>query len=163
MPGKHDCQPGAVVVGPYRYLLWRAWNAKLPRLLWILLNPSTADECVDDPTLRRVLGFSRSYGFGGLEVVNLFALRSPHPRALTQVVDPVGPENDMYIREAVGRASKIVAAWGSFGTLYRRGHSILAQIDCPIYCLGITKNGSPRHPLYLRHDRALRSFSLGKG
>ena len=78
MPGKHDCQPGAVVVGPYRYLLWREWNAKLPRLLWILLNPSTADERVDDPTLRRVLGFSRSYGFGGLEVVNLFALRSPH-------------------------------------------------------------------------------------
>src|SRR2546421_6723193 len=146
MPGKHDCRSGAVVVGPYRYLLWREWNAKLPRLLWILLNPSTADERVDDPTLRRVLGFSQSYGFGGLEVVNLFALRSPHPRALTQVVDPVGPENDMYIREAVGRASKIVAAWGSFGTLYRRGDRIPSHIELSLLFPGITKKRRPPPP-----------------
>lgn len=158
MQGKHDIQSGAVVVDPYRYLLWRAWNPKLPRLLWILLNPSIADECVDDPTLRRILGFSQSFGFGGIEVVNLFALRSSDPRVLTMMVDPVGPENDSYIRESVGRTEKIVAAWGSFGRLYRRDHRILAQIDRPIYCLGITRDGDPRHPLYLRRDTPLCSF-----
>lgn len=160
MSGEYASQSGAVVVGPYRYLLWRVWNPDLPRLLWILLNPSTADESSDDPTLRRVQGFSQSFGYGGLEVVNLFALRSPDPRALAQIVDPVGPENDRYIRGAVVRATKIIAAWGNYRMLYGRDHWILSQIAGPIFCLGITRNGNPRHPLYLRGDTVLRSFPL---
>ena len=162
MQGDYISQSGAVVVGPYRYLLWRAWNPRLPRVLWILLNPSTADERVDDPTLRRLHSFSQHFGFGGLEVVNLFALRSTDPRALARMVDPIGPENDDYIREAGVRATKIIAAWGSYGTLYGRDHYILAQIASPIFCLGITRNGNPRHPLYLRGDTALCSFPLDR-
>lgn len=160
MSGEYASQSGAVVIGPYRYLLWRVWNPDLPLLLWILLNPSTADESSNDPTLRRVQGFSQSFGYGGLEVVNLFALRSPDPRALAQIVDPVGPENDRYIRGAVVRATKIIAAWGNYRMLYRRDHWILSQIAGPIFCLGITRNGNPRHPLYLRGDTVLRSFPL---
>lgn len=160
MSGEYASQSGAVVIGPYRYLLWRVWNPDLPRLLWILLNPSTADESSNDPTLRRVQGFSQSFGYGGLEVVNLFALRSPDPRALAQIVDPVGPENDRYIRGAVVRATKIIAAWGNYRMLYGRDHWILSQIAGPIFCLGITRNGNPRHPLYLRGDTVLRSFPL---
>lgn len=160
MPGEYASQSGAVVIGPYRYLLWRVWNPDLPRLLWILLNPSTADESSDDPTLRRVHGFSQSFGYGGLEVVNLFALRSPDPRALAQIVDPVGPENDRYIREAVARATKIIAAWGNYRMLNGRDHWILSQIAGPIFCLGITRHGNPRHTLYLRGDAVLHSFPL---
>ena len=160
MSGDYVSQSGAVVVDPYRYLLWRFWNPDLPHLLWILLNPSTADERGDDPTLRRVHGFSQRFGFGGLEVVNLFALRSADPRALARMVDPVGPENDDYIREAVARAAKIIVAWGSYGALNARDHCILAQLASPVFCLGITRNGNPRHPLYLQGDTALRSFPL---
>lgn len=162
MPEKHGYQSGAVVIDPYRYLLWREWNPKLPRLLWILLNPSTADKHVDDPTLRRILGFSQRFGFGGLEIVNLFALRSSDPKALAHVADPVGPENDGYIREAIARSTKIVAAWGSFGMLYERDRNVLAQIDRPTFCLGITRNGNPCHPLYLQRDTVLRSLPNGR-
>jgi hypothetical protein len=162
LPVKNAGQSGAVVVGPYRYLLWRVWSPGSPRLLWILLNPSRADSCVDDPTLRRILGFSHSFGFGGIEVVNLFALRSPDPGILTRVSDPVGPENDRYIREALERAAKIVVAWGSNGRLHDRDNEILAQIDRSIYCLGVTRDGYPRHPLYLCRDIPLRSFPTSK-
>lgn len=151
---------GAVIVGPYRYLLWRVWNPTVPRLLWILLNPNTADEERDDPTLRRITGFSRTFGFGGLEVVNLFALRSPDPAALAQARDPIGPENDLTIRAAAARATTVVAAWGNAGTLYGRDHAVLAQLTGPLFCLGLTRSGSPRHPLYLPGTSALCPFCI---
>ena len=104
---------GAIIEGAYRYLLWRTWNAALPRALWILLNPSTADERIDDRTLRRCRGFTASWRFGGLEVVNLFALRTPYPRDLYKAADPVGAANDRHIIAAAKRATCIVLAWGS--------------------------------------------------
>ncbi len=150
---------GAVINGPYRYLLWRHWNEGQSRLLWIMLNPSVADEQVNDPTLRRLVGFSRSFGFGGLDVVNLFALRSSSPKALTKASDAIGPENDRYIQEAVARADKIVVAWGNEGAFCGRARTVLARIDRPLLCLGMTKSGYPRHPLFVNAHTELCLFS----
>jgi hypothetical protein len=144
--------------GPYRYLLWRLWDPGLPRLLWVMLNPSTADEAANDPTLRRILGFSHASGFGSLEVVNLFAWRSPSPRALLCAPDAVGPENDRYIREAVTRAGKVVAAWGNEGARGGRERTVLSLISRPVFCLGTTGLGHPRHPLYVKAQTELRPW-----
>src|SRR5262249_32293760 len=106
---------GAVISGDgrYRYSLTRRWG-RGPRALWIMLNPSRADREVDDPTIRRCIGFSGSWGYGAMEVVNLYALRTPEPRLLRRHPDPVGPENDGWITRASRRATEIVLAWGAF-------------------------------------------------
>jgi hypothetical protein len=107
---------GAIIEGAYRYLLWRIWDRSLPRALRILLNPSMADERIDDRTLRRCKAFSASWRFGGLEIVNLFALRAPYPRNLCQFTYPVGEENDQHISAAARRATCIVLTWGAHGS-----------------------------------------------
>src|SRR4051812_37498054 len=98
---------GAITEGAYRYLLWRTWDASRPCALWILLNPSLADAQTDDHTLRRCKAFSASWQFGGLEVVNLFAFRTPYPRDLHRATDPVGEDNDNHIAAAIKRATCI--------------------------------------------------------
>ncbi len=153
-----DQQHGAVINGPYRYLLWRTWDPEQPRLLWVMLNPSTADETMNDPTLRRIFGFSCASGFGGLEVVNLFALRSPSPKALLLAPDAIGPENDRYIQEAVVRASKVIVAWGNEGARDGRNTTVLSLISGPVFCLGTTSLGHPRHPLYVKARAELCPF-----
>src|SRR5262249_6763346 len=95
----------------YRYALQRRW-ADGPAVCWVMLNPSSADEHRDDPTIRRCVGFSQSWGYAGLVAVNLFASRTPDPAALWSVADPVGPGNDAAIRGAAAGASLVVAAWG---------------------------------------------------
>jgi hypothetical protein len=155
---------GATVRGPYRYRLWRTWDPSGPCLLWILLNPSLADAQTDDPTLRRCRAFSRAWGYGGLEIVNLFAYRTPYPDVLRQVADPVGPENDDYIVTAAQRAAGIVLAWGCHGRSRNRDSAVLAllarQYVPPLRCLGLTRAGCPRHPLYIRTDVNLMLFPL---
>lgn len=144
---------GAIIVGMHRYLLWRTWDTTRPRHLWVLLNPSTADATSDDPTLRRCAGFSRDWGYGGLEMVNLFALRATDPRELLRAEEPIGSENDRYIAAAAARAAGIVVAWGARGTLLRRDQAVLALLSrhaaCPLHCLGTTRKDCPRHPLYV--------------
>lgn len=147
--GETFLESGAFFDGSYRYLLWRIWDAQLPRVLWILLNPSTADASQNDPTLRRLIGFSRSFGFGSLEVVNLFALCSSTPDALRGIIDAVGPDNDRYIQEALARTSTVIVAWGNRGTLANREKTVLSLIRKPISCLGTTFSGHPKHPLYV--------------
>lgn len=149
---------GAVIVA-YRYRLWRTWDAARPRLLWVLLNPSTADGQADDPTLRRCIGFSEDWGYGGLEIVNLFALRTPHPQDLYRAPDPVGSENDQYIAAAASRAAGIIVAWGEQGTYRQRDRAVLALLSQhsaqPLRCLGLSRTGSPRHPLRLARSTHL--------
>ena len=145
---------GAIVRGCYRYLLWREWDANRSRLLWILLNPSLADAATEDPTLGRCVAFSRLWGYGGLEIVNLFAYRSPYPSDLLHAADPVGPENDQFISDAAQRASGVLLAWGQRGRYLQRDRAVLAlfagqQMLAP-QCLGLTKVGCPRHPLYVK-------------
>lgn len=162
-PAPPASQPdGATVAGAYRYLLWRTWDAARPRLLWVLFNPSTADASREDPTLHRCRGFSRTWGYGGLEVVNLFAFRTPHPRDLLRAADPIGPENDAYLAAAVARAPAIVAAWGAHGGYRQRDRDVLALLARhaaqPFLCLGTLQNGCPRHPLYLPGDASPTAY-----
>lgn len=161
-----ECQPAAFTgatispCGRYRYSLKRQWgplDADGP-VVWIMLNPSTADADTDDPTIRACREFSRRWGKSALEVVNLFALRSPKPSALAIDHDPVGPDNDLWIDTAIRRASLVVAAWGAHGTLLGRHWDvkrIIASTGCRARCLGLTKAGQPRHPLYVRRTRDL--------
>lgn len=92
---------GATIIGNYRYNLWRVWDEQLPRVLWVMLNPSTADASQSDPTLRRILDFSKQWGYGSLEVVNLYAWRSPDPKTLLSASDPVGSFNNQHIIRSV--------------------------------------------------------------
>lgn len=133
--------------GTYRYELRRTW-ASGPVCGWIMCNPSTADAQADDPTIRRCVGFARSWGYAGIVVRNLYALRATDPRLLARHADPVGPDNDSSLMDAV--ANEItVCAWGGHG---RRGdpvRSALADAGAALHFLAVTRAGVPRHPLYL--------------
>lgn len=133
----------------YRYRLWRQWDSSLPWALFCGLNPSTADEAVDDPTIRREIGFAKLWGFGGLYKVNAFGYRSTDPRGLASAADPIGPDNDWSIAEAAAMCEVRIAAWGADKAVTpARVKALLAALG-PCYCLGTTKAGHPKHPLYL--------------
>lgn len=144
---------GAHIEGHYRYRLWRRWEEG-PEVVFVLLNPSTADGAVDDPTLRRCIGFARRWGMGGLQVVNLFALRATDPRALREAGDPVGPLNDQVLHEVAGNAARVVYGWGNHGVLFGRGEAVWRSLGSG-QCFGLTAVGQPRHPLYVRGDASL--------
>jgi len=143
---------GAIIDGRFRYLLWRTvGEASNGTVLFIMLNPSTADAQVDDPTLRRCMVFARTWGFARLEVCNLFALRTPDPAVLKRSRGAVGPKNDAYIRQACARASLIVAAWGTNGGHRNRAENVsrLLEPQHQLFALRLTRTGHPAHPLYL--------------
>jgi hypothetical protein len=147
--------------GRYRYALSRRWAPGGAGVAFVLLNPSTADAVRDDPTLRRCIGFARAWGYASLEVVNLFAWRATHPEALRASPAPVGPENDGYLLAAARRAARVVLAWGVHGTLDGRDRAVcdlLAQAGRPLECLGITRDGHPRHVLYLPREAQPQPF-----
>jgi len=139
--------------GRYRYRLWRRWDRSRPAIAFCMLNPSTADARRDDPTIRRCIAFARDWGYGGVEVVNIFALRATDPRALRSARDPVGPRNDAFMLRAAAR-SPVVIAWGIHGALRDRGSTALRLFGprARLLALGRTRSGAPRHPLYLRRD-----------
>ena len=118
-----------------------------------MLNPSTADAEIDDPTIRRCKSFAQREGCSTLEVVNLYAYRATDPKQLWQVFDPIGPENDRYISEAVARADVVIAAWGAHAKRLR-AKSVARHIP-DAFALGFTIQGVPRHPLYLKSDAPL--------
>lgn len=136
--------------GTYRYSLTRRWGAGRP-VVFVMLNPSTADAEVDDATVRRCIGYARARAYGALEVVNLFALRATDPLKLELVTfDPVGPENDAYILDATRRAALVVVAWGVHGSLRDRDRAVMDLFGGRrVWCLGVTKDGFPRHPVRL--------------
>jgi hypothetical protein len=124
--------------------------------MFIGLNPSTANELEDDPTIRRCMKFAHSWGYGSLVMANLFAFRSTDPENLTTAPDPIGPENDRFLSTLSSEAGIIVAGWGVNGTLMDRAEhvlNLLRQAGKEIHCLGVTKHGLPRHPLYLSKAR----------
>ncbi len=159
---EHYCNSGAIFdrTNTYRYTLWRVWSPDHPRITFIMLNPSTANEQRNDPTISRCIAFARHRGFGALEVVNLFACKATYPRDLLKVANPVGEENDRFLTQALSRSSCIVAAWGIKGTLMDRDKQILQLLEHRqhVYCLGMTRGGHPRHPLYVKGDTGLAAF-----
>ncbi len=134
----------------YRYALWRRWSDG-PQLLFVMLNPSTASETANDPTIRRCIGFARAWGYGALAVGNLFAWRTPSPARLRRARGPVGGPNDDWLVQLRDASSMTVAAWGNHGALHGRDRIVRALLGDP-HVLGLTAAGAPRHPLYARAD-----------
>lgn len=143
----------------YRYLLTRQWGEALEgkTVNFIGLNPSTATATVDDPTVRRCIGFARSWNAQRLVVTNIFAFRSTDPRRLrAHTVDPVGDENDRHLLEQARAADLVVACWGAHGTFMNRGAYVNHLLrDLEVQCFGLTISGQPKHPLYLPADSSL--------
>lgn len=145
--------------GQYRYLLTRIWGDPLNLVTWIMLNPSTADANIDDPTIRRCIGFARHWGYDGIRVANLYAYRATDPKALWATNHPVGWLNDLYLALALESAHQydtpVVAAWGANAKPDRIAQFLELPNAERTQALGVTKDGQPRHPLYLRADSIL--------
>jgi hypothetical protein len=135
----------------WRYVLWRRWDRQLDQAMFIGLNPSTADEREDDPTIRRCIRFAKDWGYGGLLMMNAFAFRATDPKNMKAAKDPIGPRNDEALKFRQAQVGLIVAAWGAHCSPQRE-LEVCEIIQRPIHCLGKTKSGSPKHPLYLRAD-----------
>jgi len=145
--------------GRYRYRLYREW-AKSERMpvLWVMLNPSTADASIDDPTIRRCMAFSKAWGYGAMWVGNIFAIRSTDPSILADVgaEQARGPDNSRHVLAMCHESALVVCAWGVHG-----GTHIPSFLQCPggLWHLGLTKGRAPRHPLYVKGSTELRAFT----
>lgn len=149
-------QAGSAVFSPcrkYRYILWRRWGADWDKnyAMFIGLNPSTADETLDDPTIRRCVGYAKAWGYSGLCMANLFAYRATDPKDMLGVASPVGEENDAHLLKHSEAAGIVIAAWGNHGTHGAR-HLQVKRMISNLHCLKITKTGMPGHPLYLSKE-----------
>lgn len=147
--------------GKYRYSLDRYWDSR-DKVLFVMLNPSTADGSEDDATIRRCIGFAKSWGYGGLYVVNLFAFRATKIKDLKAADDPVGPENEQYIKRACGLTSEVICAWGVHGGFKGQDRAVMNWLKeagtVHPRALKITKSGYPGHPLYLPKTSARVPF-----
>lgn len=148
--------------GKYRYELHRIWSLEVKRLvLWIMLNPSTADEFNDDPTIRRCINFSKAWGYDGLMIGNVYALRSTDPRGLWLDDDPIGIHNYQHLTSMAQTAELIVAGWGGMAIKTDAELAVNAlTVNKPLHCLVINKDGSPKHPLYVRGDQQPRVYRM---
>jgi hypothetical protein len=157
---------GAFIEGPYRWKLWRRWNETGPWVVFIMLNPSTADGNDDDPTIISCVGIADALGAGGIIVVNMYAWRATDREELGKVPDPVGYKNDVNIGDAVQYAKEtggqVICAWGASDYAAERApyvkNLLKTVFHVPLVCLKRTKSGAPGHPLFLK--RTLRPFPL---
>lgn len=145
----------------YRYALWRIWDASKPLVMFIGLNPSTANESSDDPTIRRVIAISKNLGFGGVYMMNLFAFVSTDPKALLfNQHEKVGYQNNNYLKQVSQKCDKVFFAWGNF-EVNGRDTEVISMFP-NAFALFINKNGSPKHPLYCKADIQPVPFSNQK-
>lgn len=144
----------------YRYSLWREWIGGDGYAMFVGLNPSTADETQDDPTIRRCVAFAQAWGYAGLCMTNLFAFRATEPKDMRSAPSPIGPENDSVLLAAASNAGVIVAAWGVNGTHMGRDAEVRELLP-DMHVLALTKDGHPGHPLYLR--KTLTPVPIGSG
>lgn len=156
---------GAVLspCGVYRYSLWRVWDETLPLCVFVMLNPSTADDVENDATITRCQERARRLGFGGLWVVNLFALRSKDRSALRRVSDPVGPANDDAILEAARKSKVVICAWGKDGNFKGRAVEVLEllkKVGVKVTALAVNGDGTPAHPLYLDYSLEPQPYAV---
>lgn len=138
----------------YRYQLSRIWDEDKPKVLFIMLNPSTADSRIDDPTIRRVINFATSWGYGGVFVGNLYAFRSTDPKNLKTAEDPIGPDNIQHIQIMLGLTEKVIYAWGN----NKNEPQWLRELVETPYCIDVSTKGIPKHPLYLKKDLEPKLF-----
>lgn len=139
----------------YRYTLTRVWEPLGQKALFVMLNPSTATEVQNDPTVERCERRARALGFGSFRVTNIFAFRATDPKIMRAAADPVGPENDAAIREGADWADQVVCAWGTHGAHLGRGpvvEALLRRSGASLYHLGLSKDGHPKHPLYIGYE-----------
>lgn len=143
----------ADIRGDYRYSLTRVWDPTLPTITFVLLNPSTANAEQLDPTLRLCVGFAKRDGYGGMVIISLYAFRTKDPKVLLAAADPVGPENDSVLGNLTGI---VVAGWGANASAKRvaQAMAVLPQL----HTIGVTSDGHPRHPLYVRADAPLMKW-----
>lgn len=153
--------PGAIFSDDrtYRYALFRTWDQSKTFVMFVGLNPSTADENTDDPTIRRCIGFAKDWGFGGICMTNLFAIRATDPKVMLAAADPIGGLNDFWLQTLSSCAGQIVAAWGVHGSHMGRDKYVFNRLP-PMVCLGTTKHWHPRHPLYVRKDAVLQPLVM---
>lgn len=152
-----DCQQ-------FRYKLWRRWNNALPWQIWVMLNPSTADADVDDPTIKRLIKRATAGGFGGLAVFNLYCFRATDPSDLWQADDPCGPEGIKHMLQIQPMANcpeggQIVCGWGENAKKSRVAiftEYLAKEMGCQLHCLDVTKYGQPVHPLYQPYSKTPR-------
>ncbi|WP_424967979.1 DUF1643 domain-containing protein [Dinoroseobacter sp. S375] len=145
----------------YRYALTRIWEPEGGRILFVMLNPSTATEVQNDPTVERCERRARALGYGGFRVCNIFAWRDTDPKAMRAAADPVGPANDAAILEGAEWAETVLCAWGTHGAHLDRGPAVarlLRQTDRPLTHLGLSKAGHPKHPLYISYSEHPRPW-----
>lgn len=142
----------------YRYKLSREWDSSRKKVLFICLNPSTADEKTDDRTVTRCMDFAKRWGFGGIMMGNLFAYRSTDKRQIYACDDPIGPENDMHLKDMAEDAGLIVAAWGNDGGFMNRS-SVIRKMFANMKCLQINASGEPKHPLYVVATKELIDYN----
>jgi hypothetical protein len=154
---EHD-RPACEICNVYRYELRRVWEPSRPLMVWVMLNPSTADAEVDDATVEKCMRFAKAWGYGGMIILNCYALRARHPEELAEHPDPVGPENDAYL-ERIDPALMVVCAWGATGV---RGPEVVAKlikIGVVPHHLELTRGGQPWHPLFLKETLMPRVLS----
>jgi len=149
----------------YRYALHREWDDNLPMVFFIMLNPSTADGEIDDPTIRRCVAFAKSWGFGSMSVGNLFGFRATDPRELLKAEDPMGPENAKWNEVAADVAEMVVCAWGNAPILkamqkrYGKAYQPLSGLG-QLHYIDLANDGTPKHPLYLRGDLQPKKYEV---
>lgn len=141
----------------YRFSLYRRWKKLGKEILFICLNPSTADETTNDPTVRRCINLAKGWGYRGVWVGNIFALRATNPLELYKVYDPIGRENDLALKKMADRCIEVVFAWGNHGRFLNRGQQVSSMIGSG-QCFGVNQSGEPRHPLYLPRDVQLIEY-----
>jgi len=143
----------------YRYALWRTWDGSKPFVLFVGLNPSTADETTDDATLTRCINFAKSWGYGGVCMANLFAYRATQPSDMKTAKDPIGLDNNSWLEKLGNDAGIVVAAWGNDGAFLGRSQQIKTLLPT-LHYLKMNKSGEPAHPLYLPAKLTPQSMNL---
>ncbi|WP_300032622.1 DUF1643 domain-containing protein [uncultured Roseobacter sp.] len=152
--------------GAYRYQLRRTWSPEGKKVNFIMLNPSVADEVRNDPTVARCEARARALGFGAFSVTNIFAWRDTDPAQLRKVGEPVGPDNDKTLLTVAGWADTVIAAWGVHGAHLDRGRTVVEMLrgaGIGLHHMGLTKQGHPRHPLYLPYTAQPELWDVASG
>ena len=148
----------------HRLQLWREWDSNLPKVLFIMLNPSTADHEQDDPTLRRCIDFTKQWGYGGLYIGNLYSLRAADPMTLLKVSKFSHRGNYKHVSTMAQQCQLVVCAWGNYPIIKKLGIplNIFKQLNQKLHCIALSKTGTPKHPLYLKKSLTPIPFVLEK-